>query len=64
MTLKEARIKSGLTVIAVARAINVSQQAVYQWESGETSPTIANLIKLAKLYGCKVDDLLDGMEKE
>jgi transcriptional regulator with XRE-family HTH domain len=40
------------------REMNVSDAAVYMWESGKASPKLANLQKLAKLYGCSVDDLI------
>lgn len=62
MALKEARIKAGKTVLDVAHDLRVSQQAVYQWERGETAPTIANLEKLKKIYGCTVDDLLKPVQ--
>ena len=58
MTLKEARINAGLSVLEAARAMNVSPQAVYQWERGETTPTVANLVGMAGLYCCPVDELL------
>lgn len=58
MTLKEARIRAGKTVLNVANALEISPQAVYHWESGDTMPTPANLVRLAELYGCTVDELL------
>ena len=58
MTLKEYRIKSGKTVREVAAVLGVNEQAVYQWESRKTSPTVQNYLKLSKLYGRTVDELL------
>lgn len=33
-------------------------QAVYKWMTGKSLPTIDNLVILADLYQCKVDDML------
>lgn len=60
MRLYEARAKSGKKVLEVSRALDVSPAAVYQWERGETKPSTPNLVKLAELYGCTVDELLRG----
>lgn len=62
MTLKEARANAGKTVLEVARALQVSAQAVYQWERGETTPTASNLVKLAGMYCCDACDLLKGSQ--
>lgn len=59
MGMKEARLSAGKTVLEVSRALCVSPQAVYQWESGQTNPSSTKLIRLAELYGCLVDNLLD-----
>lgn len=58
MSLIKCRINANKTVLEVAHSLQISQQAVYQWESGETMPTPSNLVKLSGLYGCTVDDLL------
>ena len=59
MRLKEARIKAGLSVSDVAKSLSISDVAVYMWENGQTTPKVANLKKLANLYGCSVDELID-----
>lgn len=33
-------------------------QAVYKWMDGRTLPCLDNLVILAELYQCKVDDML------
>ena len=38
MTLKEARIASGLRQQELARRVNVTQSAVARWESGKYPP--------------------------
>lgn len=59
MTLKERRLKAGLTQENVAKIIGVDQTAVSLWENGK-KPLLKHRVKLAKFYGCKVDELLDG----
>lgn len=58
MGLREARIKAGLSVIKVTEALDVSDAAVYQWETGATFPSSKRLPEIAKLYGVTVDELL------
>lgn len=58
MGFKDARLNAGLRVADVMKEMDVSDAAVYQWETGVTTPRPDKLVKLAKLYGCTVDDLL------
>lgn len=55
--MRELRLAAGLRQIDVAKKMNVDQGAVSKWESGETRPSRKYHKKLAKLYGCTVDDL-------
>lgn len=57
MTLKELRLKAGLTQEQVAKLVDVDQAAVSYWESGKYKPLRKYQRKLAKLYGCTVDEL-------
>lgn len=58
MSYRSARKKAGLSVQDVMKALGVSDAAVYMWETGVTNPKAANMVKLASLYGCTVDELL------
>lgn len=58
MSFREARIKSGLSVRDVMKETGLSDAAIYQWETGQTIPRGTLLPKIAKLYGCSVDELL------
>lgn len=58
MNLCEIRTKTGLTQTEVAKKLNVTQSAVAMWENGRTYPRTSILKKLADLYGCTVDELL------
>ena len=56
--LYEYRRKHNLSQEQLAEQIGVSRQAVSKWERAESSPDTDNLIELAKLYGCTLDELL------
>ena len=60
MGFKQARINAGLSVRQVMKALNVSDAAVYQWETGINLPSAKRLPEIAKLYGTTVDELLKG----
>lgn len=62
MSFRSSRIKAGLSVSQVMKALSVSDAAVYQWETGETMPNAKRLPEIAKLYGCSVDELLKKEE--
>lgn len=58
MVLRQARLNAGLSVREVMAATGVSDAAVYQWETGITIPRPKMLVRLSKLYGVTVDELL------
>ena len=64
MQLLTLRTKAGWSQEFVARQIEVSRQTIMNWESGENKPNVDKAIKLAKLFGVTVDELLsnDGTE--
>lgn len=58
MTLKERRLSAGLQQRDVAKKLNVTETAVSNWETGKNRILAKHSKKLAKLYGCTVDELL------
>ena len=58
MGFKQARINAGLSVRQVMKVLNVSDAAVYQWETGVFLPNAKRLPEIAKPYGVTVDELL------
>ena len=56
--LKKLRMEKDLTQAALARELNVTQQAVAKWEAGKSLPDHAMLLRLAQDYGVSVDYLL------
>lgn len=64
MALRELRERANLRQVDVARKLSVDQAAVSKWENGVNPPLPKYRKRLAKLYGCTVDELLkpDGDE--
>lgn len=59
MRLKEIRKRKKLTQIKVAMDLNMSQNTVSRYESGEREPGITELIKFADYFGVSVDYILE-----
>ncbi len=53
------RKNKGLTQDELAKAIGVSRQAVYKWESGSSYPEVPKLLEIKALFGISLDDLFD-----
>ena len=60
-TLREAK---GLTQVQLAKEVGVSQQAVVQWENGDTAPRGKNLLKAAEVLGTDVKTIKSGTPAE
>lgn len=58
MSYRVQRVIAGKSIKETARFMGVSTVAVWQWETGKYVPKIDKLVKLAKFYGCSIDDLL------
>lgn len=60
--ISEKRKSAGISQEKLAEMVGVSRQAVTKWESGKGKPDTENLIKLAEIFGCSLDELC-GNEK-
>ena len=59
MNITKMRKKAGMTVKDLQGIFGfATPQAIYKWQNGVAMPTIDNLVILASVFGCKVDDLL------
>ena len=61
--LWEVRTAKGLKLEAVALLTGVSKSTLNIIENGKTSPTLANLEKIARGLGCRISDLYDSEYK-
>ncbi len=57
--LRCLRNKLKLSQENLATELNVSQQAVAKWETGEAMPRADKLPELAKILQCDISDLFD-----
>lgn len=62
--IRSRREGRGLKQADVARALQVSAQAVSKWERGENAPDIAQLAPLARLLDVSLDWLLGATDEE
>ena len=58
--IMELRKASGMNQTDLARAMDVTRQAVSKWENGQSSPDAANLIRLAELLDTDIEYLTTG----
>ena len=61
--LWEVRNAKGLKLEAVAAITDISKSTLNNIENGKTSPTLANLEKIAKGLGCRINDLYESEYK-
>lgn len=58
--ISELRIKKNISQNQLAKALEVSRQAVSKWENDQTAPDTLNLIRLADLLESDVEYLATG----
>nr|UVY66451.1 MAG: Putative transcription regulator [Bacteriophage sp.]UWG22343.1 MAG: Putative transcription regulator [Bacteriophage sp.]UWG77015.1 MAG: Putative transcription regulator [Bacteriophage sp.] len=51
-------MKKGLSQLAFAKILGISQQTIGSWETGRTSPDLETLIKIASFFNVSTDYLL------
>lgn len=56
--LQELRRKAGMSQDALAERLEVSRQAVSKWERDEAMPETEKVVRIAKLFGVSLDELL------
>jgi len=53
------RKAAGLTVRDLQDIFGfTTPQAIYKWQHGTALPTVDNLVVLAAVFGCRIDDIL------
>lgn len=62
--IAKLRKNIGMTQEQLAEKCDVSRQAVTKWESGESEPAIAKLVKLSEILEVSIDELLMGNSRE
>ncbi len=62
--IKKLREKNGLTQLELADKLNVTRQAISNWETEKTQPDIDTLQKLAQIFEVSVEELIYGTERK
>lgn len=56
--IAELRKQMGLSQKELGKELRVYEKTIRNWESGDSYPSIPNLIRLCELFGVSADDLL------
>ncbi|BBC50309.1 helix-turn-helix domain-containing protein [Escherichia coli] len=64
VNLSTQREACGLTTTELARLLDLDEEIILQWESGEYEPTISMLIPMANVLGCDPLSLLSEKNSE
>ena len=59
-TISELRKKNHLTQEELAEKLNVTRQTISKWECNETSPSLEDASKLAKIFKVSLDELTNN----
>ena len=62
MSIREIRRELKLSQAEFARLLGVHQTAVSQWETGRTSPEVEMLLRIARMTGHTIDELMNADE--
>lgn len=57
ITIKAARINSGMKQADVAKIMNVTNATISNWEIGKTIPNADQFIELSKIYNVPIECL-------
>ena len=56
-SIRELRIRKGLTQAGAAEALNITATTYAKWENRTSDLTIAKVKRMADLYGVTLDDI-------
>jgi transcriptional regulator with XRE-family HTH domain len=60
INLRTLRTRKNLTLLAVARELGCTKQAVWKYENGERRVPLETAPVLAKLYGVTTDEIISA----
>ncbi|MBR1740005.1 MAG: helix-turn-helix transcriptional regulator [Ruminococcus sp.] len=61
-SIKRFRKAKGWLQKDLAEMLGVAKNTVSTWESGERKPDIVTLKRLAEIFGCTADELLEPIQ--
>lgn len=59
MRIKELRKSKNISQIKLGMDLNMSQNTISRYETGEREPSISDLIRIADYFGVSIDYLLE-----
>ncbi len=57
ISLKALRVDMDMTQEDAAKELGITVRTLQNWESGETFPTVKQLMQLCEVYQCEVADV-------
>ncbi|MBE6625009.1 MAG: helix-turn-helix transcriptional regulator [Ruminococcaceae bacterium] len=60
MGLKEIRQQKKLSQVKVSMDLNISREAISNYETGRRSPDVDMLVKMSDYFGVSIDYLIRG----
>jgi transcriptional regulator with XRE-family HTH domain len=60
--IRQERLRRGVNLRTLARAVNVSASHISQIETGKCRPSVSTLYAITTVLGVGIDDLFDGSE--
>lgn len=60
----ELREDAGVTDYKVAQDAGIMPSTLSDWKAGRYTPKVGKLVKIAKVLGCELTDLIDTEEVE
>ena len=55
---KTLRLNKNLTMVDIAKSLNISKQSVHEWQTRKTAPSIDKFVELADYLGVSLDYLV------
>ncbi|MGN9912157.1 helix-turn-helix domain-containing protein [Phytohabitans sp. LJ34] len=62
--IREARMRHGMSLRALARAVGVSASLISQIETGKSRPSVSTLYAITRALEISVEDVFDGAEPD
>jgi len=62
--IREARLRHGMSLRALARAVGVSASLISQIETGKSRPSVSTLYAITRALEISVEDVFDGAEAD
>lgn len=52
--------KQGVSAYKLSKETGISESVISRWKSGEQSPSISSLVKVAHFFQCGLSELMKG----